>query len=237
MDKTIKITGVGRISKAPDLTVVSLHVTKTMPTYAALMDKNIDIMCVSEFGTHKNENVGEYSISHGEPCFETIKFLKHARKLGHKVWAKIQVNNCWEMSSVPTLPCFELIINHLTKLKKLGVNDIMLSWTLGGFPSFNISLTNSVLSKDFNYNLWLKEEFEDNAIYIKMVSHLLSEGFKKFPFNLHLLYFSPLSLGPANMIYSEPTGKKATIVTFPYDDGSSMESKKVVYGCTSKGLS
>lgn len=184
----------------------------------ALMDKNIDIMCVSEFGTHKNGNVGEYSISHGEPCFETIKFLKHARKLGHKVWAKIQVNNCWEMSSVPTLPCFELIINHLTKLKKLGVNDIMLSWTLGGFPSFNISLTNSVLSKDFDYNLWLKEEFKDNAIYIKMVSHLLSEGFKKFPFSLHLLYFSPLSLGSANMIYSEPTGKKATIVTFPYDD-------------------
>ncbi len=42
MDKTIKITGVGRISKAPDLTVVSLHVTKTMPTYAEALEASAE---------------------------------------------------------------------------------------------------------------------------------------------------------------------------------------------------
>ncbi len=38
MDKTIKITGVGRISKAPDLTVVRLHITRTMPTYTEALE-------------------------------------------------------------------------------------------------------------------------------------------------------------------------------------------------------
>ncbi|MBQ7995704.1 MAG: hypothetical protein IJ247_05800 [Bacilli bacterium] len=187
-----------------------------------LLDKNISVMSVSEFGTHKQKGetfeVGEYSISHGEPSIETKEFLRYAKKKGHKIYAKIQVNNCWEISSIPSIPCFELVINHIEKLKRLGVNDLMLSWTLGGYPGLNLSLASSALKDDFDYDMWLKESFGDKNEVVKKVSHLFSNGFKKIRFSTNVLYMSPINIGPANPIYSKKTNRNSTMVAFPYDD-------------------
>ena len=190
-----------------------------------LLNKNIEVMCVSEFGTHKKGktlyNIGEYSLSHSEPCLETISLLKHAKKGHHHVLAKIQVNNSWEMSIVPYIPCFENVYHHLDKLRKLGVYDYMLSWTLGGYPSIALSLVGSS-----NYDEWLKETFNDNYQIMKDIFHQISIGFSHFPFNTHLLYLSPLNHGPINLLYRNNTERKATMVTFPYDDISSWTSDR-----------
>ncbi len=188
-----------------------------------LLDQNIEIMCVSEFGTHKKGkkfyNVGEYSLSNAEPCIETIELINYAKKKNHKVLAKIQVNNSWEMSVVPYIPCFESVFNHLEKLRKIGVNNYMLSWTLGGYPSIALSLVSAN-----NYDNWLKEIFVENYKIVKNAIHNISIGFSHFPFDTHLLYLSPLNQGPSNLIYKNSTNRKATMVTFPYDDISSWVS-------------
>ena len=189
-----------------------------------LLDQNIEIMCVSEFGTHKKNGqffeVGEYSLSNAEPCIETIELLNYAHKKNHKILAKIQVNNSWEMSIVPYIPCFENVFNHLEKLRKIGANDYMLSWTLGGYPSTSLSL----VSAD-NYDAWLKENFGYDSDVVKMAVHDISKGFAYFPFNTRLLYLSPINQGPSNLLYRNVTNRKATMVTFPYDDISSWVDK------------
>lgn len=189
-----------------------------------LLDQNIEIMCVSEFGTHKKGNhfydIGEYSLSHAEPCIETIELLNYAKQKNHKILGKIQVNNSWEMSIVPYVPCFENVFNHLKKLRELGVNDYMLSWTLGGFPSAALSLASSC-----NYDDWLNQNFGNDYEAVKDAIHEVSRGFSYFPFNTKLLYLSPLNQGPSNLLYRNVTNRKATMVTFPYDDVSSWVSK------------
>lgn len=190
-----------------------------------LLNKNIEIMCVSEFGTHKKGhhfyNIGEYSLSNAEPSIETIQLVNYAKKKNHKVLAKIQVNNSWEMSIVPYIPCFENVFHHLKELKKLGINDYMLSWTLGGYPSMTLSL-----AATNNYDNWLKETFLGNYQVIKDAIHDISIGFSYFPFDNHLLYLSPLNQGPINLLYKNITHRKATMVTFPYDDISHWINKE-----------
>ena len=97
----------------------------------------------------------------------------------------------------------------------------MLSWTLGGYPSIALSLTSA---KD--YDAWLKETFKENCETVKAAVHAISMGFAHFPFDTHLLYLSPLNQGPANPIYRNATGRKATMVTFPYDDVASWVTDK-----------
>ncbi|OUS78758.1 hypothetical protein B1748_01395 [Paenibacillus sp. MY03] len=45
-----------------------------------------------------------------------------------------------------------------------------------------------------------------------------SEAFRQFPFDVAVLYLAPQNMGPANLLYMEPTYYKATMVGIPYDD-------------------
>lgn len=48
-----------------------------------------------------------------------------------------------------------------------------------------------------------------------------SRAFQEYPYSVAVLYNGPLQLGPANLMYAKPTGWRATMVGFPYDDVSS----------------
>lgn len=45
-----------------------------------------------------------------------------------------------------------------------------------------------------------------------------SKAFSEFPFDIGVVYTTPQQYGPANLLYREPTGYRATMVGFPYDD-------------------
>lgn len=186
------------------------------------LDKKIDVLCVSEIGSiiqnGKKENITEYSISHVGPCEETKEYLSYAKKLGHKVLAKVQVNNTWEFPIIPYIPTFDLVAEHANNLKEVGVGGMMASWTLGGYPTLSLDLINAVYSKDFDYDKWLSKRFGENANIVKKCSKHFSDGFRHFPFHIDTVYFSAQALGPANAWYSENTGLKAGMVTYPYDD-------------------
>ena len=48
--------------------------------------------------------------------------------------AKVQLNNSWELSAVPYLPVMDLVAEHCHNLATAGVDGMMLSWSLGGYP-------------------------------------------------------------------------------------------------------
>ena len=45
-----------------------------------------------------------------------------------------------------------------------------------------------------------------------------SRAFREFPFHLDVIYTAPVNAGPRNPLWPEPTGYKATMTGFPYDD-------------------
>lgn len=182
-----------------------------------LLPENIYLCSVSEWGMRTKvggveQYLVDYSISQVGPSAETLKTWEHARKKGIPITAKVQINNSWELSAVPSIPVPYLIEEHLDNLKKAGVSGLMLSWTLGGFPGGNLELLNST-----------PEEIAASKYHPALAEKVcrawkqFSEAFRQFPFYITTIYRGPMNYGPMNLLHLKPTGYKATMIGFPYD--------------------
>jgi len=49
---------------------------------------------------------------------------------------------------------------------------------------------------------------------------------RQFPYHIGTVYSGPQQMGPANLLYLKPTGRKATMVCYPWDD---LEQWRQVY--------
>lgn len=179
---------------------------------------NIYVNSVSEWGL--NTHVGgvaqrlvDYSISQIGPAPEAVSVWKHARNIGLGVCAKVQINNSWELSAIPYIPVPYLIEEHLNKLKAAGVQGLMLSWTLGGFPGGNLELL-SATPEEIAHG-----KFHDElAVSVCEAWKLFSDAFREFPFHVDTIYNGPMNYGPMNQLHLKPTGYQSSMVGFPYDD-------------------
>ncbi len=187
----------------------------------------VELMSVSEWrlpitrGGIKSE-VGEYSISAIGPGPRAKAHWSRARDRGLKAIAKIQAGNTWEISAVPYIPALENVARHAENLRKEGINGLMLGWTLGGYPSPNLEVVSETLrcgSGDEAMKLVAERRFGPLlAGAVIEAWRGFSTAFREFPFHVGVLYSGPQQLGPANLLWSEPTGYQATMVGFPYDD-------------------
>lgn len=184
-----------------------------------LLPKTVCVQSVSEWGLttlvgNVEQYLVDYSISQVGPSPETLAVWEHARKLGLKVAAKVQINNSWELSAIPYIPVPYLIQEHLNNLKKAGVSGLMLSWTLGGFPGGNLDILKAspeeIAASKFNPEL---------AAAVCNAWKQFSEAFRQFPFDAGgVLYTAPMNYGPMNLLHLKKTGYTATMLGFPYDD-------------------
>ena len=96
-----------------------------------------------------------------------------AQEKGHKTSAKVQVNDSWECSTIPFMPVFDLVREHMTGLKNADVENIMLSWTLGGYPSINLKIASECLNDpdENKYIELLKRETADKEELAKVVEN------------------------------------------------------------------
>ena len=187
-----------------------------------MLDKGISVLCVSEFDLDIEKGgvkgkVIDYSISNPGPSELTKKVLKKARETGHIVYGKIQASNSWECSAVPYLPVFDLVCEHLENLSAQGVNDLFLTWTLGGYPSPSVSLA-SAYGKGFDLDGWYENFYGENAKVVHDGVHILCDAFREYPFSIGALYLSPKTLACANLWELTPEEKSSTMVCYAYDD-------------------
>jgi hypothetical protein len=182
------------------------------------LPRNIDFMCVSEWG--KKLNIGsventiiDYSISNPGPSEKSRNAWKVAKERGLNTIAKVQLNNSWECSAIPYLPVPYLVKEHMDNLKEAGVNGLFMSWTLGGYPGGNIELLDSTPEE-------LAEKYygASAAPGICDAWKIFCDAFREFPFHVAVLYFSPHNMGPGNLFFSKKTNYNASMVGFPYDD-------------------
>ncbi len=187
-----------------------------------LLEKEVSVMCVSEYDLDINKGgvqgkIIDYSISNPGPSQISKDMLDYANKTGHKTYAKIQASNSWECSAVPYIPAFDLVYEHLCNLDRLGVKNLFLTWTLGGYPSPSIEIA-SQFSKDFDLDKWYDKKFGANAKIVHDGIKTLCDAFREYPFSITMLYNSPKTLGPANLWEIEPEEKTSTMVCYAFDD-------------------
>jgi hypothetical protein len=200
----------------------SVDVIKRLPNSVWLMSVSEWSLPVRRGGV--DSVVGEYSISAVGPGPKALRHWEVAQQRGLKTVAKVQLNNSWELSSVPYLPVLDLVGQHCLNLKKSGVDGLMLSWSLGGYPSLNLELARllgEMAEPDLDVALQQLAEKHYGREAAPRVRHAwkqFSDAFQEYPFHISVLYTAPQQMGPANLLYGEPTGYQATMVGLPYDD-------------------
>jgi len=170
--------------------------------------------------------VGDYSMSLTGPGPLARSIWEYAIEKGHDVCAKVQVNNTWECSTLPYVPVFERIRDHMKSLRKTGVRHLMLSWTLGGCPSINLRIASETLRdpSEERFDAILRDTYGNEAENIKKAAAQFSEAYKEFPFDIGVVYKGPQNAGPSNLLYDKPSGFNATMTCYAYDDLDSWRS-------------
>ncbi len=192
-----------------------------------LLDKDVEVLCVSEFSKHferggVKSQVIDYSISVVGPSDITVKLLEYAKKLGHRTWAKIQANNSWECSAVPYIPAFDLMLEHISNLKKLGVTGLMMGWSLGGYPGGALPLCCMACGRgEPDTERWYREVYGPQSGAARSAVRAISEAFREFPFSIESLYLGGQTLGCGNMWSLQPSGRWSTMVCYTFDDYAS----------------
>lgn len=207
----------------------------------AKLPKDIYVQSVSEWSKPITRGgissaVGEYSISVVGPGPRATRHWKLAKAAGLKTSAKVQINNTWELSAVPYLPVFDLVAQHMANLRDQNVDGLMLSWSLGGYPSPNLEIAQAVYdAKDAPKEKLVetvlqamaeKRYGKSGAAEARAAWSAFSTAFAEFPYHVGTLYSGPQNSGPANLLYAKSTGYRATMVCFPYDD---LASWRCVY--------
>lgn len=217
-------------SANPDIKIIAYtwgwEQQKSAEAVCSEMPKDVGLMCVSEYAVKKmiqgeETHVVDYSISVEGPGENSISVWEFAKRENRKSLAKIQVNNTWELSTVPMIPVFPKIYGHLKRIAELNtVDGIFLSWTLGGYPSPALKLLRYFKKSGITpLPQILKDLFPDTDT-AKLLEGFerLSSAFDKYPFHLQVAYVGPQHMGPANPLYLNDTGFRATMVCFPYND-------------------
>ncbi|MBO6262877.1 MAG: hypothetical protein J6N93_01215 [Clostridia bacterium] len=189
-----------------------------------LLDGEIDVLCVSEYGKEFERGgvsgkVDDYSISVDGPSEFAEKVLKYAKKKGHRIWAKIQVNDSWELSATPYIPVFPLMTDHVLRLKKIGVDGLMLGWSLGGYPGGALPLINSLCDdENTDTKAWYKAVYKEDADAAINAVQAFSKAFKNYPFSVDGIYFGAHNMACGNMWNLQKDERQSTMVCFTFDD-------------------
>lgn len=192
------------------------------------LPEDVSLQSVSEWslpikrgGVHTE--VGEYSLSAVGPGPRATRHWALARARGLKTMAKVQTNNSWELSSVPYIPAVALAAQHAANLRTAHVEGLMLSWTLGGYPSPNLEVfaemgrpeeqdVDTVLRR-----VAARRFGEASAPAVVAAWQAFSAAFREYPYHIGVVYSGPQHVGPANPLWERPNGYAPTMVGFPYD--------------------
>jgi hypothetical protein len=223
------MAGVRRESSAAKVIAYDWGWGDNAPSVIRQLPDGVWVLSVSEWGTPIQRGgvesvVGEYALSAVGPGPQARRNWGYAQQRQLPTAAKVQLNNSWELASVPYLPVLDLVGEHCERLRREGIDGLMLSWSLGGYPSLNLELAALVDEMQEPHadaalqTLAEKHYGAAAAPHVRRAWTAFSRAFGNYPFHVSVLYNGPQHLGPANLLYGEPTGYAATMVGIPYDD-------------------
>ncbi len=193
-----------------------------------LLPHDVRYLSVSEWDkpVHRGgveTKVQEYSMSVVGPGPRAQRNWQLAREHGLACMAKVPFNNTWEISAVPYIPVVQLVLEHCQNLTREEISGVMASWTCGGYPSPNLAATkayylDSPPSREEAALSAARQRYGDAAAPMMVAAwQAFSTAFLEFPYGV-AIYEIPTQHGPANPLRLRPTGYRAGMMLFPYDD-------------------
>ncbi len=192
------------------------------------LPRDVRLLSVSEWSIPVERGgvrttVGEYSISVVGPGPRATAHWKLARAAGVAPLAKTQFNNTWEISAVPYIPVAYLIARHCTRLVKAGVQGLMASWTLGGYPSVNLEIVREICytphdGMDTILSRVARRHYGPAAAPLVLSAwQAFSQAFEEYPYGVDV-YCIPTQHGPANLLQPKLTGRACGMILYPWDN-------------------
>ena len=192
------------------------QVVEQLPDGVALMSVSEWDVPIERGGVRSR--VGEYSLSALGPGPRARKHWAAAGRRGLSILAKVQVGNTWELAAVPYIPAVEQAWAHGRNLRAEKVSGLMLGWTLGGHPSPNLEAAVAGLAGADLEEVARRRHGTEFVEWVVKAWRGYSRAFREFPFHVGSVYHAPWQMGPANLLWAEPTGYAGTMVGLPYDD-------------------
>lgn len=220
--------GIRRSSKDAEVIAWDWGWTEEQARYAIpRLPKDVRFQSVSEWSQPVERGgvkstVGEYSISVVGPGPRATSHWKIARESGITPFAKVQLNNTWEISAVPYVPVANLVAQHCVNLANAGVAGLMESWTLGGYPSPNLEIAKEVSFSPGDpidrilARVARRRYGREAAPAILEAWKGFSDAYEEYPYGVHV-YLIPTQHGPANLLRAQPTGAEVGMILFPQD--------------------
>ncbi len=191
---------------------------------------NTAVMSVSEWSLPVRRGgvdsvIGEYSLSAIGPGPRATRHWGWARKRGLSTIAKTQLAVTWELGSVPYIPAVDNAARHAANLRSAQIDGLMLGWTMGGWPSPNLEVVGAIASQPGTPDPEQAQLRVAERRFGKMAApgvvaawKSMSSAFAEFPYHITVVYNAPMLLGPSALLWEKPTGYRATMAGYPYDD-------------------
>jgi len=154
-------------------------------------------------------NIWEYSLCYPGPSPLYRKKARRARKHGHCLWAKAQINVTHELASMPYMPVPFLLRDKFAGLARAGVEGIMCCWIFGGYPGVGSKQASAMMWRPFGdarkalLDCAADIYGERAAPLVVKAWKLFSRGYRKYPFDRGL-YSHVLNSSPAHPFYFRP---------------------------------
>lgn len=150
------------------------------------------------------------------------KLIQEAKESGHKVYAKLQAGVSWECPASPYLPVFDLLKEELDDLSEYGIEDFVVSFSLGGYPSPSLQLVSAYQKEgeDFSMEGWYKKQFLVYADLVEEAVAHFSKALSLWPYSPSSFAYSPKNLGEANLFSLAQEEVASAPYSFSFDDVS-----------------
>ncbi|MFA7172861.1 MAG: hypothetical protein WC340_05515 [Kiritimatiellia bacterium] len=165
--------------------------------------------------------VQEYSLSCLGPSVAFADMAKAAKRMGRTLYAKLQVGTSYELSSVPYIPVPGIEYDKLKVAGELGVTGSMMTWIPGGFPSPMLRAAGQATfepkeSKDaFLLRMAGVDWGEQASVDVAKAWRIFAETWQRYPIDNQVLYWGPITRGPAYHLHLEREKRPA----WPYNWG------------------
>jgi hypothetical protein len=165
--------------------------------------------------------IDEYAISYVGPSSPFEELNSHAVGNGKSLYAKIQLGATFETPSMPYVPVPASVYRKFKRMRELGVEGVMQSWIIGGFPSIMHKAAGMAAflpleeENAFLERLAAIDWGEDNASVVAEAWSFFHNAYDLYPFSSPVFYFGPIAKSPAYHLNLEPRGDIAK----PYNWG------------------
>jgi len=169
----------------------------------------------------KDVQIREYSLSYAGPSPWFEELAQRTRAAGRRLCAKLQIGTTYEMSSLPWLPAPGLAYDKIASARAAGAKAAMLHWIPGGFPSPMLRAACEAAWEPALDRRQALERVAGIAWGEKQAARAagawgqFGRAWGEYPFDIPVLYFSPITRAPAYQLHLEQEPRLAK----PYNFG------------------